>query len=101
MKNVLYVPGLKKNLFSIYALDAKEIRVAFVDDQVLMWRKGKTIEDALVIGEEDSGLYKLKGQPEQTLVHDSIEPSELWHIRYSHVHYRELSIARKAVSGLP
>ena len=36
MKDVLYVPGLKKNLLSISALDAKGTRVAFVDDQVLM-----------------------------------------------------------------
>ena len=31
MKNVLFVPGLKKNLLSISALDAKGTRVAFVD----------------------------------------------------------------------
>ena len=31
MKDVLFVPGLKKNLLSIYALDAKGMRVAFVD----------------------------------------------------------------------
>ena len=29
MKDVLYVPGLKKNLLSISALSAKGIRVAF------------------------------------------------------------------------
>ena len=74
---MLYVPGLKKNLLSISALDAKGMRVAFVDGQVLMWPKGKTIDDTTVIGEEDGGLYKLKGQPEQALVHESIEPSEL------------------------
>ena len=61
MKDVLYVPRLKKNLLSIFALDAKGIRVAFVDGQVLMWPRGKTIEYAIVIGEEDRGLYKLKG----------------------------------------
>ena len=44
MKDVLYVPGLKKNLLSIYALNSKGIRVSFVDGQVLMWPKGKTIE---------------------------------------------------------
>ena len=65
MKDVLYVPGLKKNLLSISALDAKGIRVAFVDGQVLMWPRGKAIEDATVIREEDEGLYKLKGQLEQ------------------------------------
>ena len=78
MKDVLYVPGLKKNLLSISALYAKGMRVAFVDGQVIMWPKGKTIDDATVIGEEDGGLYKLKGHPEQALVHESIETSELW-----------------------
>ena len=81
MKDVLYVLGMKKNLLSIFALDAKGIRVAFVDGQVLMWPKGKTIDDATIIGEQEGGLYKLKRQHEQALVHDSIEPSELWHRR--------------------
>ena len=101
MKYVLFVPGLKKNLLSIYALDAKGIMVAFIDGQVLIWPKGKTIYDAVVIGEKEGGLYKLKGQPEQALVHDSVEPNELWHIRLAHVHYRELPIARKEVEVLP
>ena len=101
MQDVLYVLGFKKNLLSISALYAKGIRVAFVDGQVLMWSRGKTIEDATVIGEEDGGLYKLKGQPEQALVYESIEPSELWHRSLVHVHYEALPMASKAVSGLP
>ena len=36
MKDLIYVPGLKKNILSISALDAKRIRVAFVYGQVLM-----------------------------------------------------------------
>ena len=43
----------------------------------------------------------MKGQPEQALVHDSVEPNELWHRRIAHVHYRSLPMARKAVLGLP
>ena len=77
------------------------MRVAFIDGQVLMWPKGKTIDNAIVIGEREGGLYKLKGQPKQALVHDSMEPSELWHRRLAHVHYRALSLASKAVNGLP
>ena len=57
---------------STFALDAKGIRVAFIDGQVLTWEKGKTIDDEVVIGEQEGGLYKLKGQPEQALVHDSV-----------------------------
>ena len=58
MKEVLFVPGLTKNLLSISTLDAKGMRVALVDGQVLMWPKGKTIDDAVVIGEREGGLYK-------------------------------------------
>ena len=101
MKNVLFVPGLKKNLLSISALDAKGMRVAFVDGQVLMWPKGKSFDDAVVIGEEEGGLYKFKGQPKQALVHDSVEPNELWYKRLAHVHYRALPLASKFVEGLP
>ena len=39
MKDFLYVPGLKKNLLSISALDAKGMRVAFIDGQVLCGQK--------------------------------------------------------------
>ena len=91
MKEVLYVPGLKKNLLSISALDKKGYRVAFIDGQVLMWPKGKTIEVAVVIGEEEGGLYKLKGHLETTLVHETTtNPSELWHRRLAHINYKAL-----------
>jgi hypothetical protein len=36
MKDVLYVPGLTKNLLSISTLDKKGFRVAFIDGEVLM-----------------------------------------------------------------
>ena len=42
----------------------------------------------------------MKGQLGQSLVHDSVEPNELWHIILSHVHYRELPLASKVVEGL-
>ena len=45
MKEVLFVPRLKKNLLSISALDAKGMRVAFIDGQVIMWQRGNTIDD--------------------------------------------------------
>ena len=66
-----------------------------------MWPRGKTIDDATIIGEQEGGLYKFKGKLEQELVHESMEPCELWHKRLAHVHNRALPIARKVVSGLP
>ena len=64
MKEVLYVPSLKKNLLSISTLDKKGYIISFIYGQVLMWTKGKSTEDASVIGEEGGGLYKLKGHLE-------------------------------------
>ena len=101
MKKVLLVPGLNKNILSIYSLYLKGMRVSFIDGQVIMWPRGNTLDDAIVIGEQEGGLYKLKGHPEKALVHDTVEPNELWHRRLAHVHYRVLPIASKAVSGLP
>ena len=44
-----------------------------------MWPRGNTIDDEIVIGEQEGGLYKLKGHLEQAMVHDTVEPNELWH----------------------
>ena len=64
MKELLFVPGLKKNLLSI---DTKGMRVAFIDGQVIMWPKEKTIDGVVVIGKQEGGLYKLKGHPRTSL----------------------------------
>jgi hypothetical protein len=42
-------------------LDKKGFRVAFIDGQVLMWPRVKTLYDVVVIEVEEGGLYKLKG----------------------------------------
>ena len=43
MQDVLFVPGLKNNLLSTSTLDAKCMRVAFVDGQVIMWPKERLL----------------------------------------------------------
>ena len=53
MKDFLYVLGLKKDLLSISALYRKGFRVSFVYGKVLMWTKGKTIDDTVEIGVEE------------------------------------------------
>lgn len=79
LNNVLYIPGLKKNLISVSCLKDKGDRVAFVDGKVLVWSMGSSIDDARVIGICDGRLYRLVNQPNQALVHGEIDPSELWH----------------------
>ena len=61
MKDVLFVPGLKKNLLSISALDAKGMRVAFIDGQVIMCLKGNTINDVVVTRGTIRRLIQIEG----------------------------------------
>jgi hypothetical protein len=100
MKDVLYVPSLTKNFLSISALDKKGFRVAIIDGEVLMWPKGKTIEDVVVIGTK-GGLYKLKGHSDVALTHSIESPCELWHRRLAHINYKALPYVSKVVTGLP
>ena len=48
----------------------------------------KTIDDAVVIGVEEGGLYILKGHVDSTLMTSIISPCELWHIILAHIHYK-------------
>jgi transposase InsO family protein len=101
MKEVLYVPGLKKNLPSISALEKKGFRVAFIDGEVLMWAKGETLNEAIIIGNEENGLYKLKGHSEAAMTHAIENSCELWYIRLAHINYKALPYICKAVTDLP
>jgi transposase InsO family protein len=101
MKDVLYVSGLKKNLLSISALEKKGFRVAFIDGEVLMWAKGETLNEAIIIGNEENGLYKLKGHSKAAMTHAIENSCELGHRRLAHINYKALPYICKAVTGLP
>jgi hypothetical protein len=101
MKDVLYVPGLKKNLLSISDLEKKGFRISFIYGEVLMWEKGETMKEAIVIGNEEGGLNKLKGHSEETITHAIENPCEIWHRRLAHLNYKALPYVCKAVTGLP
>ena len=101
MMEVLYVLALKKNILSISSLDKKGFIVSFVDGEVLMCPKGKTIDDAAMIGVDEGGIYKLKGHTDSSLTMCTIRSCELWHIRLAHVNYKALPIVSKVVTCLP
>jgi hypothetical protein len=101
MKDVLYVLGLTKNLLSILALEKKGFRVSFIDGEVLMRAKVKTMEEAIVIGKEEGGLYKLKGHSEVAMTHSIENPCKLSHRRLAHINYKALPYVSKVVTGLP
>jgi hypothetical protein len=66
-----------------------------------MWPKGKTIQDAIVIGTEEGGLHKLKGHSDAALTHSTKSPCELWHRRLTRINYKALPYVSKVVTGLP
>jgi hypothetical protein len=101
LNNFLYVPGLKNNLVSISFLEKKGDRISFVDGKVLVWSKDSKIEDARVIGIREGILYKILCQNAQALVHDELNPSELWHRMYAHLHYQAFSSLKQMVVGIP
>jgi hypothetical protein len=101
LRNVLYVLGLEKNLVYIYYLEEKGNRIAFVDGEVLSWSRDSNIENARVIGTCEGRLYKLLEHNDESLVHDEVNLSELWHRRYDHFNYQALPFLDKMVEGIP
>jgi hypothetical protein len=98
---VLYVPSLEKNLVSISCLEDKGNIIAFVDGKVLSWHKDSSIENARVIGTHEGNLYRLLEQNEESLVHDEVNPNELWPRRYAHINYQALPFLKNMVEGIP
>ena len=47
------------------------------------------------------GLYKLLGHPIQELVHKTINLYELWHCKFSHLHYGALPKLQNIVTSMP
>ena len=76
---------------------SEEDEVRSLSQEGLGQGQRKTIDDVVVIREQEGGLYKLKGHPEKALIHDIVEPNEPWHRRLAHVHYRALPMASKDV----
>jgi hypothetical protein len=90
LSEVLYVPGMKRNLIFVSALEDKRYKVTFSEGKVLAWHKNSHMDYARVIGVRENSLYRLTVRLVQVLLHDTITLSELWHKRLAHLHYRAL-----------
>jgi hypothetical protein len=66
-----------------------------------MWAKGETMKEAIVIGNEEGGLYKLRGHSEVAMIHAIENPCELWNKILAHINYKALSYVCKVVTSLP
>jgi hypothetical protein len=57
LTEVLYVPGLKKNLVSVSTIEEKGYEILFRDGHVLLFLRGSSITSAKVIGTRHERLY--------------------------------------------
>ena len=53
---ILYVPGLKKNLISVPVLESKGYSVAFSKGKALLWSSNEDINIAITIGTREGRL---------------------------------------------
>jgi hypothetical protein len=102
-RDVLYVPGLKKNLISVSTIQDRGFEVSFRGDEVLIYPKGSNITSTRVIGTRDGKLYRLSFQPLHALAssNNNSQLCELWHRRMAHLHHGALRVLREIVTGLP
>ena len=99
--DVLYVPGLKKNLLYVAGLEDKCYKVLFMDKKVLLWAKDEDLSSSIQIGVGEGDLYKASKDSTHDLVHHTVDPCELWHRRFGHLHYTTLLGLQKMVTCMP
>ena len=104
INDVLYVPTLGANLYSIAAATASGIKAYFVEDEVILSYDNKTTLKGRRIGK---GLYHMDltvkpSQEESLLATPRLTSLSTWHQRLVHVNYKTIleMASKQLVSGL-
>jgi hypothetical protein len=103
-RDVIYVPGLKKNLILVSTLQDRGLEVTFRGTEVLIHPHGSSLASGQVIGVRDRKLFRLLFQPLHALTvssDNSRQICELWHCRMAHLHHGALGRLRAVVTGVP
>jgi hypothetical protein len=104
LKNVMHVPGLKKNLVSVAMLEDRGYDVVFSSGKAYL--RHKATGQVKKIGIRVKNLYMLEvdgcsamiGKVEKVVSRDD---GELWHRRLGHLHHGALKIMQQISTGLP
>jgi hypothetical protein len=103
--DVLYVPGLTKNLISVSQLEDRGYVVTFRKGKVYIHLEGSSVSLSKVIGVRSKKLYRLQFEPTHALVSTCTSSGqdlgELWHKRMAHLHHGALKVLRESVDGIP
>lgn len=90
LHNVLYVPKIKKNLFSVGAVTALGYTLTFKDEHVLVSKDRKTVVCGL---RQSNGICRMFiRMPNKTIPEVNYSGSDLqrWHERLGHINVKEL-----------
>jgi hypothetical protein len=101
LDDVLYAPGLTKNLISVSTLEDKGYEVSFRKGRVFVKPAGSSENMDMMIGVREEKVYKIQFQPERASVNTTTDMGELWHKRMVHIHFGALGNLRQAVTWLP
>ncbi|MCO5597384.1 hypothetical protein L7F22_051460 [Adiantum nelumboides] len=95
LPDVLYVPGIKKNLLSVSSLAKNGLRVIFEDDRCIV-RDRENGYSLITTGTLENGLFVLDHYEKQIQAciaetkTQAMQDAELWHVRFGHVGYGSL-----------
>jgi hypothetical protein len=103
IRNVVYVPGINKNLIYVSTIIDQNLKVEFFKNYCIL----KDMLDQLKIvatGVREGGLYKLDvtNKAHHTLTSVTMPIEILWHQRYGHINHPDLLLLEKKnmVEGL-
>lgn len=99
--DALFVPEIRKNLFSIGAAADKGVQARLTSDKCLLEAGGKVVAVGVRC---DSKLYRLlmrTSLPEQANAVSLPTPLKVWHERFGHVNYKTLKEMVSSSSKLP
>ncbi|KXJ83029.1 hypothetical protein RP20_CCG009471 [Aedes albopictus] len=105
VNNVLYVPSLRFNLFSVLNVEKRGMKVVFNDGKVHIWNGSELVAS----GSRHGKLYELnlytvdECESESLIACGRIKKSlELWHRRFGHLNKRQLEqlVCRNLVDGM-
>ncbi|MCO5554507.1 hypothetical protein L7F22_008036 [Adiantum nelumboides] len=95
LRDVLYVPGIKKNFLSVSSLAKNGLRVIFEDDRCIV-RDRENGYSLITTGTLKNGLFVLDRYEKQIHIciaktkTQAMQDAELWHARFGHVGYGSL-----------
>jgi len=80
-------------------MEDRGYKVTFSNGKLCIWKNN--VKDAFTLGFSVDSLYQVDGSLLGVMSCDTTLQAELWHQRFSHLHYKALPDVRQMVTGMP